>query len=282
MTTAPLTPTSAPPLPETVLRYGRPNVLVTGASGELERAVVDELLASHIPARALVHRSAGSTDESVTLVPGNIATGAGLDEALDGVGAVIHCASSPRDPQRVDVGGTRNLVRALDAWAPRAHLVHVSIIGCWENPLPYYRAKADAENVVEAWSGRASIVRATQFHPFARSLVAGRARHVTGAMRSIAMTPVDPDWVARTLVDVALMRTPSPRPLELTGPETFTLHELATLTAHLEGHRAPRAVAVPALGGVMGAFAAGTHLATSEHRVGGRTYAQWLSSTRQR
>ena len=48
-----------------------------------------------------------------------------LDEALPGI---LH-----------------GLVDALDAWAPSAHLVHVSIVGCFENPYPYYRAKADAE-----------------------------------------------------------------------------------------------------------------------------------------
>ena len=46
--------------------------------------------------------------------------------------------------------------RSADAWAPSAHLVHVSIVGCFENPYPYYRAKADAENVVEAVADEAT------------------------------------------------------------------------------------------------------------------------------
>lgn len=279
-----LTPTATPTLPADVLAAGRAPVLVTGASGTLGRAVVDELLMSHVPVRVLTHRTTletptHDTRATLTTAAGDIATGAGLDSALDGVGAVIHCASDPHDPVRVDVAGTRNLVRALDAWAPSAHLVHVSIVGCWENPLPYYRAKADAENIVDAWQGRSSIVRATQFHPFAHDAVTGRAAPLAASLDAIGVSPVDPTWVATKLVDVSLMRTSLPDVLELAGPETFTVAELTTLTAHLHGRRAARGITLPPVGGVMRAFADGAHLASDATQIGGRPYAQWFDET---
>lgn len=270
-----ITPTQAPTLPSDVLAVGRPPTLVTGASGTLGRHVVAELLASSVPVRALTHSSDDVPGDAPT-VRGDVATGAGLDEALTGIGAVIHCATSPTDPTRVDVDGTRNLLRALDAWAPNAHLVHVSIIGCWENPLAYYRAKADTENLVEAWHGRSSMVRATQFHPLAHALVSGPRARITGATRDVRVSPVDPAWVATKLVDVALMRTSLAEPIELAGPETFTLADLAALTAHLEGRTTPRAAAIPLLGGALGAFARGSNLPHDDAARGGRAYAQWV------
>lgn len=279
-----LTPTAAPTLPADILAAGRAPVLVTGASGTLGRAVVDELLRSYVPVRALTHRAPleapmHETRAEMTSATGDVSTGAGLDQALDGVSAVIHCASDPRDPARVDVAGTRNVVRALDAWAPDAHLVHVSIVGCWENPLPYYRAKADAENLVEGWAGRSSIVRATQFHPFAYDAVTGRAAPLAASLDAIGVSPVDPAWVATKLVDVALMRTALPEPLELAGPETFTVAELTTLTAHLRGRRTARRLPVPTVGAVMKAFAGGNHLASDATQIGGRPYARWFDET---
>lgn len=277
-----LTPTAAPILPADVLAAGRAPILVTGASGTLGRAVVEELLTSHVPVRALVHSTPVTTPPGdhrarLTNVPGDVATGAGLDAALDGVSAVVHCAGDPRHGDRVDVQGTRNLVMSMDAWAPSAHLVAVSIVGCWENPLPYYRAKADEENIVESWGGRASIVRATQFHPFARDLVSGAGARVLGGLDDISVSPIDPRWVAAKLVDVALIRTTLPEPMQLAGPETFTLAELTTLTAHLRAQRPARHVDVPVLGGTMRAFARGTHLASEDTQIGGRTYAEWFT-----
>ncbi|MBZ4498092.1 NAD(P)H-binding protein [Dermacoccus sp. Tok2021] len=268
------TPTAAPILPPDVLGVGRAPVLVTGASGVLGRAVVEELRASSIPVRALVHRTP-ITD--VTCAVGDILTGAGLDEALPGVGAVIHCATDPSNA-RVDRDGTRNLLRSLDAWAPGAHLVLPSIVGCWNNPLAYYRTKADTENLAESWSGRASIVRATQFHTLAHEVVSGAAARLTGAESRVRVSPVDPEWVARKLVDVALIRTSLATPLELAGPETFSLGELSTLTAHLESRRPVRSVQVPTLGGVLRSFARGTNLPGEQAKRGGRTYAQWLAA----
>lgn len=280
-----LTPTAAPLLPADILVAGRAPVLVTGASGVLGRCVVEELLTSSIPVRALTHRRDVDLPEAAAGIParlehvtGDLGTGAGLDAALDGVEAVIHCAGNPKDARRVDVEGTRRLVDALDAWAPSAHLVHVSIVGCFENPYPYYRAKADAENVVEAWHGRASIVRATQFHPFVAQLVRGAGARALGAVEDIEMSPVDPRWVATKLVDVASLLTSLPTPMELAGPETFTLADIATLTAHLDRRRAPRTAPLPTIGATMRAFTRGAHLPSEQTQIGGRTYAQWLSA----
>ena len=87
-----LTPTAAPLLPADILVAGRAPVLVTGASGVLGRCVVEELLTSSIPVRALTHRRDVDLPEAAAGIParlehvtGDLGTGAGLDAALDGV-----------------------------------------------------------------------------------------------------------------------------------------------------------------------------------------------------
>ncbi len=270
--------TLPPPLPDGLPTLGRLPVLVTGGTGTLGREVVAELVRSQIPVR-LLSRSAGPADSGVTRVVGDLRTGDGLAEALDGVQAVIHCATDGRHPEEVDVDGTRRLTLALlekdDADAAR--LVHVSIVGCWDNPLPYYRAKARAETVVVESGVPHTIVRATQFHSLVESLCAPRAGFGLSA-KQLRFAPVDPAWVAKTLVDVALADTVTPGPLELAGPEVLTATDIARLTAHVRGAKLRRTFELPAVGGVLKAFSRGSNLPGPSARRGGSTYAQWLAA----
>ena len=82
-------------------------VLVTGGTGLLGRAVVAGLTAAGHNVRIL-SRTAGSP----AIVTGDLGTGDGLDAAVAGAAAVVHCASDPRDHERVDVDGSRRLIDA--------------------------------------------------------------------------------------------------------------------------------------------------------------------------
>lgn len=268
-------PTDTPSLVTYVPGLGRRPILVTGASGILGGAVVGELTASHTPVRP-----AGRCPDAAQLADGwvsaNLALGTGLETALNDVAAVIHCATDPSDAQRVDVDGTRNLIAAMQRHNPAARLVHVSIVGVFDNPLPYYRAKADAERLVYDAPVPHVVARATQFHSFVHDLLRPRAG-VTMGVSGLRFAPIDPHWLAARLVDLALAEDP-PELSQYAGPETFTFQELAALTAHVEGRRTPFRLPAPAIGATLRAFRDGSNLPGPTAQRGGSTYAEWLAS----
>ncbi|HET7659400.1 MAG TPA: NAD(P)H-binding protein [Oryzihumus sp.] len=249
-------------------------VLVTGGTGTLGRAVVAELAARGVPARVMSRTAAPGVPGRVV---GDLASGAGLDAAVAGVRAVIHCATDPRHAQQVDVDGTGLLLTALQRSAPEAHLVLVSIVGCDANRLGYYRRKHEMELLVRGSPAPSSLVRATQFHP----LLATVSRLLTLgplglAVRGLRFQPCDPAWVASHLVRVAL-GPPLPARLDLAGPEVLPLAQAVRLTARAAGHRAPLVVTLPGWGRVWRGFAAGSNLPGPDAVTGGSTYAAWLA-----
>lgn len=254
----------------------RQPVLVTGGTGTIGSQVVAELLRSGVPATVLT-RTRGRVTHEAREVVGDLATGAGLAEAVDGVQSVIHCASDARHSQEVDIDGTGRLCAALEDHNPTARLVHVSIVGCWNNPLPYYRAKAAAETVVTD-SGRSHvIVRATQLHELVHRLVGSQFAGVGVGMRGLRFAPVESAWLATQLVDLALDEKLPEGDREYAGPEILSARELAVLTAHVEGRRTPRVMSLPAVGSTMRRFAEGSNLPGPEATRGGATYAKWLA-----
>jgi uncharacterized protein YbjT (DUF2867 family) len=246
----------------------RMQVLVTGGSGALGSLVVTELRSRGHQVRAASRRTGV-----------DLATGEGVARAVEGVDAVVHCATRPQSPQRVDVDGTGRLVAAAARQPVVPHVVHVSIVGCDLNPFPYYRAKTEVEHRLELWGRPVTVVRATQFHPFAaavaRLLTLGPVALSVGDM---AVQPVDPAWVASRLVDVATSPAPEgfSRATDLAGPEMLTMADVAGLLRGHAGKASPRVVRVPPVGGAMRAFSDRTNLPRGDVEVGGQSFAQWL------
>lgn len=272
-------PTAAPDLLSTLPPLQRPPVLVTGGTGTLGKHVVRDLLTAHVPTRVFTRNAQPTTEDGPEVHVGDLRTGAGLAAAVTGVDAVIHCATSIRG-QEVDIDGLERLCNALAAHSPAAHLVHVSIVGCWDSPLPYYRTKAEAETVV-GQSGRLfTIVRATQFHDLVERICGAHLGPFGIGLRGLRFAPCDPQWVAARLVDIVLQGAPLQQTatgsiIELAGPEVLNARDLAVLTAHLNGRATPRQVPIPRVGRTLTALADGSNL-PGEHAVrGGRTYAQW-------
>lgn len=269
-------PTDPPPLIPGLPGVTRQPVLVTGGTGTIGSQAVLELLRSGVEAKVLT-RMPGHAMSGAQEIEGDLATGSGLAEAVDGVQSVIHCASNTAHTQDVDIDGTARLCAALAEHNPGARLVHVSIIGCWENPFPYYRAKAAAETAVTNSGRNHVIVRATQVHELVHRLVASQFAGFGLGMRGLRFAPIDSRWLAKQLVDHALEEGPSGPTTEYAGPETLTARELGVLTAHVQGRRAPRQVRLPALGGTMRRFAEGSNLPGPHAIRGGATYAKWLA-----
>ena len=165
----------------------------------------------------------------------DLRTGAGLDEAVRDVAAVVHCATDVRSPRR-DVEGTRNLIAAARA-AGRPHLVYVSIVGVDRIPLPYYRVKLEVEQLVEASGLPWTVLRATQFHDLVATVVRLLARlPVVVVPAGTSFQPVDVRDVAARLVDLALA-PPAGRAPELGGPRVLPAVDLARAYLRATGRR---------------------------------------------
>jgi uncharacterized protein YbjT (DUF2867 family) len=243
-------------------------IVVTGGAGALGRLVVAD-------AEARGHDVLPASRRTGV----DLATGEGLAAAMAGADAVVHCASSPRRPSRVDVDGTRRLVEVLP---PEAHLVHVSIVGCDENPFGLYVAKTKAEEILANARRSVTVVRATQFHEFAATIARALTHGpFTVTVRGMAYQSVETAWVARRLVDRAEGSRPEgyARATDLAGPRALPLHEIAARLREHQGRTPPRTLTLPPIGGVLKAFARGTHLPGHDVEIGGATFDEWLATT---
>jgi uncharacterized protein YbjT (DUF2867 family) len=239
-------------------------VLVTGGRGALGSRVVERLRADGQEALA-----AGRSGPVVL----DLSTGEGLERALEGVDAVVHCASNPtgRDVRTVEVEGTARLLKAARRAGTR-HLVYVSIVGVDRVPYPYYQYKFHAEKVVERGHVPWSILRSTQFHPFLEQLL--MSFPVLLAPRGVVVQPVDAGEVAGRLVR-ALDEGPANRVLEFGGPEIREVVDLARSLRRARGLRRP--ILRPRLPGRFGAAVREGGLTCRSCERGTLTWERWLA-----
>jgi uncharacterized protein YbjT (DUF2867 family) len=205
-------------------------ILVTGGTGLLGRQVVDGLRTAGGSARVLSRSVRPGT------VRGDMLTGEGLERAVDGVGTIVHCASSPlRKTRQTDVGGTEHLLRAA-ARAGVLHIVYISIVGVDRAPYyPYYRVKLETERVVERSLVPWTILRATQFHDFVLRILQLLERlPIMLVPKGFLLQPVDAGEVADRLVELALSE-PAGRVPDVGGPEVRTVAELADAYLRIAG-----------------------------------------------
>lgn len=240
-------------------------VLVTGATGTLGRPTVERLRAAGHDVRPLSRRSGPG------LVTGDLLTGAGLADALAGVRTVVNLASGPRQD---DVAATRNLVSAAAA-AGVGHLVHISIVGIDDIPLPYYRMKLGTERVVEGADVPSTILRVTQFHTLIDTIFHVQRRLPVVLAPAFAVQPIAVEEVADRLVELA-GAGPVGRAPDIGGPAVRPLPELAR--AWLRASRTRRPVAPVRLPGrTFRAYAAGHGLAAGRP-YGRTTFEEFLAA----
>jgi uncharacterized protein YbjT (DUF2867 family) len=243
------------------------NVVVTGGSGGLGREVVARLRNRQIRTVAASRRTGF-----------DLATGEGVREALADADVVVHAATNVRF-RKVDLDGTRRIVRILQERPQPPHLIYVSIVGVDRNPYPYYRAKYACELVLERSGLPVTVVRATQFHTLVQMIGKFSARGpIAVAPKDLAFQSCDHRWVADEVVSLTVADSPSGyrRASDLAGPDRTTFVEVVELARQAAGKGRPRLLTLPAVGGALQAFAAGANLPGPDAKIGGVGYRDWV------
>jgi uncharacterized protein YbjT (DUF2867 family) len=241
-------------------------VLVTGPAGALGSALLPRLVARGHQVRALVH--ATSIDGAdIHVIHGDVRTGAGLLEAFAGVDTVIHTATSPfRSAKATEIEGIGHVIEA--ARSVNAHLVYPSIVGVDDIGGTYYRAKREAERMVES-SQRWTIQRATQFHPILDRMLGHRIFPVTS---NLAFQPLDVGDFADHIVE--LVDGGAVGYAEgFGGPEVLTVRAMVA-TREAVTNRRTMLIPIPPIGPLR-ALEAG-HQLCPDHARGTVTWERWL------
>jgi uncharacterized protein YbjT (DUF2867 family) len=253
--------------------------LVTGGTGTLGRHVVRRLRDAGSEVRVL-SRSTREAKDGIEFMSGDLATGEGIEAAVDGVGTIVHLAGSAEG----DEDKARNLVRAASrAGAP--HLVYISVVGVERVPVVssidrnmfgYFESKRAAEKVVEDCGLPWTTLRATQFHDLMLMVAQALAKlPVAPIPAGFQVQPVDADEVAARLVELTFGE-PAGRVPDMGGPRVYGAADL--FRGYLRASKRWRRpiMPVPLPGKAARAFRAGANLAP-EQAVGHRTWEEFLT-----
>jgi uncharacterized protein YbjT (DUF2867 family) len=253
-------------------------ILVTGGTGTLGRLVVRRLRDAGRNVRVLSRRSHKSGD-GTQFMTGDLATGMGIEAAVDGVETIVHLAGSAKG----DEDKARNLVPAASG-AGTQHLVYISVVGADSVPVVsgvdramfgYFASKRAAEKVVEESGLPWTTLRATQFHDLILMVAKQMAKlPVIPVPEGFRFQPVDADEVAARLVELSLGE-PSGLVPDMGGARVYGADEL--LRGYLRATKRRRLIVPVWLPGkAASAFRAGANLAP-EQAVGHRTWEEFLT-----
>jgi uncharacterized protein YbjT (DUF2867 family) len=256
------------------------HILITGGNGGLGRELVARLNPDRHTVR-IMSRGMRPTklDARIEWAQADLRTGSGIAEAVRGVDVVYHLATgqshSPNDVRLVDVEGTHRLLE-LSREEGVKNFIYSSIIGVEHFPgFFYYKAKFDAERIIESSGVPYTILRAAQLHSLI-DMVLKAANHLPFILlpTTLQMQSVDTGEVAAQLAPLAhesaLKRVP-----EVAGPEVLLSGEMARIWLKLRGIRKP-IINLPLPGATMDAFRRGLNTAPQQ-TVGKITWAEWVA-----
>ncbi|HWE01764.1 MAG TPA: complex I NDUFA9 subunit family protein [Tepidisphaeraceae bacterium] len=246
-------------------------VLVTGASGFVGTAVLEQLIASHFDVTALVHHGDLKPGmESVRVVRGDLFTDSTLEKAVEGADAVIHLVGIIKEVprrgitfDRIHVHGAKNVLDAAQR-AGITRMIHMSALGAAaEAPSDYHRTKFMAEHRL-----RKSAMDWTIFQP---SLIHGPDGEFTrmeaawargkkppflfmpyfgggllGLRKAAHVQPVYVKEVARAFVEAIDNPKSNHQTLPLCGSQILTWPQMHHIAAELFAGKRKAAIPVPA------------------------------------
>jgi uncharacterized protein YbjT (DUF2867 family) len=249
-------------------------ILVTGGTGTLGRLVVQRLGDADRDVRVLTRRDPQSLPaaDGVEFMKGDLLAGTGIEPAIDGVSAVVHCASDNKG----DAEATRNLVRAAAAGGGKPHLVYISIVGADRVSFRYVRDKLEAEGIIAGSGLPWTTLRATQFYDLLLGGVQKLGRlPVVPVPAGFPTQPVDAGEVAARLAELTLGE-PAGRVPDMAGPQVLGFADLVRGYLRASGRR--RSVVslwVPGIRGISrGALIPEP---SAQTLIGERTWADFLA-----
>jgi uncharacterized protein YbjT (DUF2867 family) len=208
----------------------------------------------------------------------DLSTGAGLDDALAGVEAVVDVTNGPAtDPgEAVAYFGTAtsNLLAAEQRAGVRHHVL-LSIVGIHRiEGNAHYAGKREQERLVTAGAVPWTIVPATQFHDFAAAVAGWTEQDGVATIAPLLVQPIAPEDVADVLAELA-PGVPRGRYADLAGPEPQDLVDMARRTYTARGRTVKL---VPTWVGPFGPEMAGTVLLPGDGaRIMPTTFEDWLA-----
>jgi uncharacterized protein YbjT (DUF2867 family) len=212
-------------------------------------------------------------------------SGEGLSTALAGASVVVDVSNSPSFEEKAVMEffqtSTRNLLESETA-AGVGHHVALSVVGTdllRENG--YFRAKLAQEKLIQQSPVPYSIVRATQFFEFVRSIADASTadNNATDAVRvpPVLIQPMAADDVASAVASVA-MGKPLNATVDVAGPAVFRLDELIRLSENATEH--PREVITDSDAHYYGAPVSERALVPGNGaRLGQTRFEDWLSKS---
>src|SRR5207253_11073496 len=193
--------------------------------------IVTQLSAAGYPVRGMSRRARPGDDwPGAEWAQADLATGEGIEAAVEGAEIIVHCAGSSKG----DEEKTLNLARAASRVGAR-HLVYISVVGADRIPVVsrvdramfgYFGSKLAAERAVADSGLPWTTLRATQFYDLCLTTARQMARlPVIPVPAGFRFQPVDAGEVAARLVELAL-GTPAGLVLDMAGPRVYGMAEL--------------------------------------------------------
>ncbi|HKT39515.1 MAG TPA: NAD(P)H-binding protein [Ktedonobacterales bacterium] len=261
------------------------SILVTGGTGTLGRHVVARLRDAGRDVRVLSRhgpKDGIGNKQGIEFVVGDLATGAGIEAAVDGAEIIVHCAGGAKG----DGDKAINLVRAASRARGVRHLVYISVVGADKVPVVsgidramfgYFASKLAAERAVADSGLPWTTLRATQF--FDTLLLVARQMAklpVIPLPSGFRFQPIDPSEVGVRLAELALGAPIGLAP-DIAGPKVYQTDELIGEYLRASHKRRP-IIPVWLPGKAARAVRSGVILA-SDRAVGRRTWEDFLSET---
>jgi uncharacterized protein YbjT (DUF2867 family) len=194
------------------------------------------LIGSKVVARVAEH---GNDAVAAALETGvNTVTGEGLGDVLSGAQVVVDVSNSPsfEDKAVLDFFATSTVnLLAAERTAGVGHHVALSVVGT-ERLLEsgYFRAKMAQEKLIKESGIPYSIVRATQFFEFVKSIADSASDGNTVRLSHALIQPIAADAVAGVVARTAVGE-PINGTIEIAGPDQFGLDELIRTGLSFQG-----------------------------------------------
>lgn len=245
-------------------------IVVIGGSGLIGSKVVKKLGEQG-------HQAVSASPDSGV----NTLTGEGLAGALDGADVVVDVTNSPSFEDAAVLKffetSTRNVLDA-EAAAGAGHHVALSVVGTERlAESGYFRAKIAHEKLIKESSIPYSIVHATQFFEFVRSIADAATDGNTVRLAPVLIQPMAAEDVASAVGGISV-GSPVNGTFEVAGPQQFRLDEL--IRRDLSARHDPRQVITDPNARYFGAeLRERTLMPGDDASLAATRYEDWLSQS---